>query len=205
MKKLKLAIIIGLFSLCSSSFAKKGPPYIDDFFLGIGNLTELVGHVQVDESGKTESFDFNPYFLTGMRLNLYETNFAFEPEFGLTLPHEGRDPNTKKWSFNLLAKIAYHYKFLALSLGTGFYWVNLSSDGGTKRLQNGDGYSDFPIPEGSSTSQNLLTTIGLRAHVTDTYSANFDAHILNLTDELSRSWNYVLSINYHFGKIEFKL
>ncbi len=75
MKKGLLALLIILMSVGTFAQSKQRPkkrikkiakinrdakPYIDDLYFGVGSLTEFVGHVQVDENGGTESFNFNP-------------------------------------------------------------------------------------------------------------------------------------------------
>lgn len=181
-------------------------PYIDDLYFGVGSLTEFVGHVQVDENGGTESFSFTPYLSVGLKTYLYDKGLSWLPEFGMSLPHKGADENTSRWNFHLVSKFAYEFnESFALNAGLGLSWVRLSLDGGTQTLQNGNSVDEFPMPEGSSVSQNLIMTLGGSGKFDPNWGASADFHIFNIEDSESRAWSYIISVNYHFGKVEFDL
>lgn len=221
MKKGLLALLIILMSVGTLAQTNERPkrkknketnahrtqkPFIDDLYLGAGSYTESVGHVQIDENGGTEKFQFNPYFTFGIKNYIFTNQLSWIPEFGIGLPHEGADENTSRWNFHFLSKFTYDVnEYFGLSAGVGLSWVRLSLDGGTQVLQNGNSQDEFPMPEGSSVSQNIILSMGLNAKFDKNWGASADVHVLNIEDELKRTWNYLISVNYFFGKVEFDL
>ncbi|WP_127717375.1 hypothetical protein [Halobacteriovorax sp. HLS] len=202
MKKLYLIALIAYYSM--SSFAAetviKEDKFlaIKDFYAGAGSLTQFLGKAQTDESGSTDKFDFNPYISIGTEFHLYES-FSITPEIAFGFPCSGRDERISKWSYWLQALGAYSYKDFKFKFGPGLMMNQISSDGGTQTLNNGTGSSDFPMPNGSSTSRNLTLNTAAQWEFTKDVSTRVEAWIVNVTDSESRSLSYTLSFYYHFG------
>jgi hypothetical protein len=171
---------------------------IKDFYAGAGTLTQFVGRIQQDESGATNNFDFNPYLAIGTEFGLYK-DFSFAPEFAFSFPKSSRDSQISKMSYWAQLFAIYTYSDFKLKFGPGLIMNRISADGGTQSLNNGTGTSDFPMPNGSSTSRNLTLNTALEWQFINTVSARFEGWVVNLSDSESRSFSYTLSAYYHFG------
>jgi len=200
MKKLLLTIVL---IMTPSIFAQevvapKSFFAFTDIFAGAGNLTQFVGRVQTDESGSTNSFEFNPYITGGASFHLFES-FTFDPELSFDFPDSGDDKYITTWTYWIQMPVAYRYRDLKFKLGPGFLFNRISAEGGTVTLNNGTGSSDFPIPNGSSTSRNLTLNLAVEWNFVKDVSGKVEGWAINLTDSESRSFNYAFSFYYHFG------
>mgnify|MGYP005633290015 FL=1 len=175
---------------------------IEDVSFGVGSFTEHINQVQIDRAGSRNSFDLTPMLSANMEWAFNES-FSLIPEFAITLPESGRGPNIKRFSYFFLADGAYKLKtessgiiyFLA---GGGLALKTLSSSGGSETLQNGTGTASFPLPDGSSTSRNLVLDFGIK------YKSNYDFSVLgkgmvyNLSSSRNRSFSFMMGVNWHW-------
>jgi hypothetical protein len=169
-----------------------------DLYAGAGTITQFVGKVQTDTSGSTNKFDFNPYLTVGAEFFIY-SDFSFTPEFAFTFPQDSRDSYMKKWTYWTQLLGVYTYQDFKFKLGPGLLMNQISSDGGTQTLNNGTSSSDFPMPNGTSTSRNLTLNFATQWQFIKEASARFEGQLINLTDSESRSFSYTFSFYYHFG------
>lgn len=171
---------------------------ITDAFVGFGNLTQFVGRIQTDDSGSTNSFEFNPYLTAGASFHLLNS-LSFDPELSFDFPSSGDDGYIKTWTYWVQLPMAYRYKEFKFKFGPGFLFNKISAEGGAVTLNNGTSTSDFPLPNGSSTSRNLTVNLGVDWEFIDDFSTRLEGWVINLSDSESRSFNYTLSFYYHFG------
>lgn len=195
----KLIPFILFFLLCNvsqASFKER----ITDLNVGLGNLTTHVGKVQKNEGGDTRKFDLNPFVILGAKFHLIDL-LSLYPEFGFTIPRSESDEDITEWNFFTLAILGYEVYDWTFRFGFGFYFTRISADGGTKDLPNGSGTTSFPIPEGASTSRNVITNLGVEYFFLKELSARVEASVLNVTSSLARTFNYTISVHYHFGPL----
>jgi len=166
--------------------------------VGAGNLTQFVGRVQTDDSGSTNSFELNPYVSAGASFHVWNS-FTFDPELSFDFPSSGDDGYIKTWTYWIQLPVAYRYENFKFKFGPGFLFNKISAEGGTVTLNNGNSTSDFPLPNGSSTSRNLTMNLGVDWEFIKDISIRTEGWIINLTDSESRSINYTISFYYHFG------
>lgn len=184
--------------LLFSTHAKDTFLDVKDFYAGAGSLTQFVGRIQQDESGSTNSFEFNPYLSIGTEFGLYK-DFSFAPEFSFSFPKSSRDSRISKMSYWAQLLAIYTWKDFKIKFGPGLIMNRISSDGGTQTLNNGTSTSDFPMPNGSSTSRNLTLNTAIQWQFIEQVSARFEGWAVNLSDSESRSFSYTFSAYYHFG------
>lgn len=197
MKSFKLVLLSVLFIVSCNVYSAG----IKDSYLGLGSYTLLPGKVQTDENGETSGiFDLEPYVLGGLEYQVYE-DWSLIGEAGLVKPGSGRDPKISKMTYFLLFSGAYNFMDWVFRLGTGISMTRISSDGGTQALNNGTGTTDFPMPDGASVSQNLITTFGVEYYFHQEMSARLEGHYFNLASDDAKTLSYTLSFSYHFGNI----
>lgn len=184
--------------LLSNSRAEQKAFEFKDLYAGAGTITQFVGRIQQDESGSTNSFDFNPYLTVGSEFHLYK-DFSFTPEFAFTFPKDGRDPHMKKWTYWTQLLGVYSWRDFKFKFGPGLIMNRISSEGGSQTLNNGGSFSDFPMPKGSSTSTNMTLNFATEWRFIKEVSTRFEGQLVNLTDSDSRAFSYTISFYYHFG------
>ncbi len=174
-----------------------------DFSLGLGNLTQFVQDIQTKDDGEDlNTWDTNLYLEVNFKIVSDKfPNWALYPQFGILFPQHGRDENIRKNAAFGIGNLAYHYKKFSFRLGTGFFFTRISSKGGTIRLNNGNGYDDFHLPEEASVARNLITVLGVQYQMHRLWSAKAELIGYNLEDSDDRAVSYTLSAHYHFGDI----
>jgi len=198
MKVRLLAAISLLFIIVNSNAKELGE--INNIHIGVGSFSEFMGKVQTTVQGEKNSYDFKPYLSIGADGVLYE-DFSFIPELVLTFPEKGRDENISRFTFLTLFTFGYHFHDFLFKVGTGFAFTRLSSDGGTQTLANGNNPSeDFFLPDGGSTSRNMITTLGIQYFVHQNWSIQASGIYYNLTDSESSAWSSLLSVNFHIDQ-----
>lgn len=164
---------------------------------GLGNMNRSVGKTQSDTDGNKRWLEFLPTINLSMNYHL-TGDLDFELHGGTSLPETGEDPSIKKLTFYLLSNLIIHYEAISIKLGTGLYFTRISSRGGSVTLNNGDGMTDFPLPQNAVYSRNMIANLGVRAYYdSDTYF-DLDGFALDLTDSLSRSFTLLFTINFNF-------
>lgn len=89
---------------------------------------------------------------------------------------------------------------LSLRIGTGIHFMRISGKEKTQRLRDGNRFVDFPMPQDSSTSQNLLITPGIEWMLIKNWphlSIRYESHFYNLFDSLKSTHNQSLSLHFH--------
>lgn len=171
---------------------------VSDIHFGIGNLSQNYDHVQETESGDMNGFETRPYLILGFTYD-FSGDVDLYPEFGITPPYHGEDEKIDKLTFFFSLPAGYRAGDFLFLLGPGFIMTRITSDGGTERLNNGTGYDDFYLPYESSTSRNFMLTGGVQFFYTDWGSTKLGFQVLNMTNSLSRVYNFTLSFNLHLG------
>ena len=175
----------------------------NDLYLGAGSLTQFVKKVQVDESGTQNEFQFNPMIQGGANITL-RGRMSLLPEFSFTLPKSGRDKNIKRFTYHMLAPLGLPYKSFLFRAGLGLSLTRISGPGGEETLGNGTSSTSFPLPTEASTSQNIIVLVGAEYEFLKSWSGRVETFCFNPFDNLNRAFSYTLSIQYHFGAIDWK-
>ncbi len=162
----------------------------------VGSLTEFVGAVQVDDRGTKENFTLNPFlgFSTDVNLN---NSWTWVPEINWVLPREAGDGITKNL-FMVRADFAWEASDLyRLRIGTSLMVNNIRGQGGTKRMNNGSGTSEFYVPAESRTSVNNTLDLGGELFMED-FSLRFQTFIYALLRSDRRQYSYTLTLSYYY-------
>jgi hypothetical protein len=170
---------------------------IEDVTFGIGTQTQFVGKVQSDEVGSTNKFEFNPYLTAAAEVSLTD-NFSFYPEFGVLIPDSTRDPLVSKMTYFFLGSFGYELRDWVVRAGLGLSMTRISGDGGTQVLDNGNGQTSFPMPEGSATSRNVILNLGTEYFIHQDWSARVESSVYNPINSRNRAFTYQLAFYYHF-------
>lgn len=170
---------------------------IDDVSFGIGTQTQAVGKVQTDEAGSTNKFEFNPYLTAAAEVSITD-NFSFYPEFGILIPDSTRDPLISKMTYFFLGSLGFEIRDWVIRAGLGLSMTRISGDGGTQVLDNGNGQTSFPMPEGSATSRNVILNLGTEYFIHQDWSSRLETSVYNPANSRNRSFTYQIAFYYHF-------
>lgn len=176
-----------------------------DVLFGAHLMAQHIGQIQTDDQGGQNSLESDLFLSVEAiwDLNLLDKNLAWTPSFGLGVPHSGRDENIKRWQYFILSPFSYHFSSqYSAFFGPGLFMTRLSSDGGTAELDNGTSTDRFFLPEESSTSQNLIWSLGQRWQPHKNFSFRSEVIVFNLVESASRTFSFSLSAHYHFGVTE---
>lgn|GEM_PF-2997069 len=175
---------------------------IHRWWLGAGLKTDYAGKVQISREGEKNSWDPDLNIYAGITLARFWLIHPFI-EFGGNLPGSGRDPNITRWVW--YATFGGFYDFivakhwsLGIKAGTGIAMTTVSGKGGEETLRNGNTTESFPLPNGSSTTRNVIGVLGLSGTYEERWRANFDFHRFNAFNERNAAWSYLFAINYVF-------
>lgn len=196
MKNLLFQLVLFLFLSPASYAFEQG---WSDFSMGLGSLTHQAGKIATDV-GETSLIEFRPTLVASYRYEL-ASEWSFIPEIGIALPETSEDETHSTLYSFLNLPIAYHIENWNVRFGPGFFFTRISGKGGTLRLQNGTGFDEFPIPDGSATTRNLTWNLGTQYNFDQDWSARFDMAVLKLFDSEKRAVNHLLTVNYHFGAV----
>ncbi len=185
-----LAILLSLQSFASSVEVKT-------VFFSIGGFANESGRVQIDDQGTQNSLNLSPFLQTGFIWH-YSPQISLNPSFALGLPEEGRDPNISKQFYFLHFPASYVTGPLSIQIGTGLFFTSISGEGGTEELDNGLSTTLFPLPKSSVASVNIISSIGLEIQLVSQLSLSASTFIFNITDDLSRTINYMVNFSYHY-------
>lgn len=191
-----MKFLIFLFTLWTSSVSAE----LTDVSLGTGLINEHIGRFQTNRGGDTNSFEHRVYFNTSAQYQLFE-QWIIIPEAGLLWPGGATENDyTSKYSYFFNGHMGFTpMEDLILMAGTGFYFTTINGDGGSASLPNGDNFTSFPVPDGASTSRNLLAIVGAQYKFLNEWSAKAQLFTFNLLSSRNRSFSYTLSVQYHFG------
>ena len=171
---------------------------LKDFNFGVGNLSQFIGRLQTNEAGDRNGLTFEPFVGAEFRIDL-TPRWSLAPEFAVGLPREGRDSNITKLTYWVSGSVGYSIRDYILQAGLGLFMNRVSGSGGSSELPNGTGTDSFPLPDGSATSTNLTTHIGLRYFFLPDWSAKTQLHVYNLEDSDERAVSWLLMFSYHLG------
>lgn len=176
-------------------------PLPKELHLGGHLINQDIRKIQTDENGSLNTFRPKPFLSGELVFDVYE-NLSWQPSLGLGLPHSGRDPNIKRWSFYTFFPAGLQVEKFTILLGPGVFFTRLSSKGGTAELDNGTGTDSFFLPEVSSTSANLVWDLAFRIQVQPRLSFRGDVFISQLMNSERRSFSTSFSLHYMFGDIQ---
>jgi len=161
-------------------------------------MTEFVGRVQLDASGKTNSFEFNPTLLAALEIGVWD-KIKFYPEAGFIIPRSCEFDYISVFTYFLLSNFGYVLGDFRLLCGAGYVFTRISSDGGQKAMNNGNGTDYFYLPSETSTSYNFVESLGVEYFLYQLdFSIKAQGEIYNLADSEKRAYSYMISLHYHF-------
>ncbi|MFN8370743.1 MAG: outer membrane beta-barrel protein [Bacteriovoracaceae bacterium] len=173
---------------------------INDVGLTLGNLTEFVANVQVDEKGGKNYIEFKPYMSFFIRHDFNES-FSLLPEIGITYPMKGESPNTKKTIYMIRLDLGYRFYDFIAKAGTALFVTQIKGSGGTEKLNNGTSYDEFYLPAESHTARNYTINLGLEYFIIPELSVKSELFVFSMFENVSRQFSYAIALTYHFGEI----
>ena len=193
-KTIKFYFIFISFFILSSTEAN-----LSDWNFGAGLMNQSPGRYQTDVGGDQSSFNNRLTIETGLVYDLYE-DWTLHGDFGLLWPGGNDETFISKQVYYLNGHIGYEVaKDWFIRTGGGFYFTRISGDGGTASIRNGNGFTDFPIPEETSTSRNTTFNLAGEYFFDPEYSVKLEGFLFNITSSRNRTYNVALTIRYHLG------
>src|SRR3989339_110771 len=193
---LTYSIIATLFSLGANA---KIDYNIYDAFIGLGVYSLEPGKVQINDSGKMNSYEFQPTITVGY---VWDHNrfFLLTQEFGMTFPSTVRDDNISKFQMYFNSDLGLRLGPTIIKSGIGFYYTSISGPGGTEKLRNGDNITYFPLPENSNASLNFIADSGAELYLGKSFSLKVQLFFFNLiSDKAEMNTAYLATLNYHLN------
>ncbi|MBT6326458.1 MAG: hypothetical protein HOJ35_10845 [Bdellovibrionales bacterium] len=187
----KIFVFIFIFTVYISN-ALSSLPLPSNYHLGVGNITHFAGEIQIDEQGTKNYFELNPYFNGSINFNLPIQNLSISPSLGLTLPLDARDELITRFDIFFTPYLNYTWRNMSFGLGPGIALTYYLTDGGTQTLDNGTGYTDFFMPNGSSYTQNITFNISAKIKIAKIFQPKIETFIYNLWND-KRAFSYVIS------------
>ncbi|PIP94097.1 MAG: hypothetical protein COV37_09305 [Bdellovibrio sp. CG11_big_fil_rev_8_21_14_0_20_39_38] len=168
-----------------------------DVSLGLGLYDQYLGKVQTNRGGDTNKFDYQIFLVADSEYALNK-KFSLIPRISLVKPGHTRDTHTDKFIWWLSGEIGFNHGDFLFHTGLGLLMTYISSSGGTVALPNGTGTDNFFLPDGESTSRNVVYLLGLDYFITKEWSARPQLHVTNPFNSRNRALSYTLSFSYHF-------
>ncbi|MBL7663879.1 MAG: hypothetical protein JNM93_02010 [Bacteriovoracaceae bacterium] len=168
--------------------------------VGFGNYAHFINAMQVDTSGKTESFNINPYVVGGLEFALPKNKYYLNTEFGLTIPKTTADGSALLTMLFLRADVAYRFRKgrYKLLLGSSLVMTNLKGNGGTVTLNNGGSPQTFYRAEETRTAYNNTLDLGLEYYFSRKWGARLQTIHYSIFDSEQRQMSYLLTFNYYW-------
>lgn len=194
----KLGLQWGLI-LAAMAFSLSSKAQLSDWNFGLGVMNQTPGRYQTEVGGDKSSMENRVTLETGVVYD-FDQDWSLLADFGLLWPGGTEEDYISKqvYYLNLHGGYALNTDWL-LRLGTGFYFTRISGDGGTVSIRNGNGFTDFFVPEQSSISQNLTVNIATEYFIDQDYSLKGEVFLFNPTDSRNRTYNIALTFRYHLG------
>jgi hypothetical protein len=170
---------------------------VNAYTLHTGTYVPYFNKVQTNNSGDTKKFELNPYIGIGDQLKLSGPHF-FMPELGYTYFTETAK-NTEKDIIHLNYNFLYILtKSFALRYGLSNNWYRLKGQGGSVRLSNGTGSTNFPSPDKTVTTYYTTLNIGGEYIFGNRkFGLRFDYQTMSFQELENRAFNYLLTINFY--------
>lgn len=167
------------------------------YSLSLGNLTEFARTIQVDEYGKTNSLDWNPYVAFSYHYSL-SPSWRISPELGVVLPKSAFDQSMIRWVSFLRVDGGLQKPPLIYRAGLGIFMTHMRGKGGLQTLRNGGTSSTFYNPSLTTTSFNTTLDLGIEFFFVPALSTKLQVHTYSLFRSLSRKISYTLALTFYF-------
>lgn len=193
-KKVGLIIFLPFFFITTNAFGQ-----LTDWHLGAGLMNQSPGRYQTEVAGDKSKMNNQPTLQTGLVYN-FDEDWTFHGDFGFLWPGDTEESYISKqvYFFNAHGGYALSKKWL-IRLGTSFYFTRISGDGGTTSIRNGNGFTDFYVPEQSIISQNTTLNIAKEYFFHKEYSVKGEVYVFNPISSEKRTINLALTLHYHLG------
>lgn len=189
---MRYAICVLFLSLSLGAYAE-----FKDVSLGLGLFDQYVGKVQTNRGGDTNKLDYQ-IFLVGDSEYALNKKFSLIPRITIVKPGHTRDSHTDKFIWWLSGEVGYNHGDFLFHTGLGLFMTYISSSGGTVALPNGTGTDNFYLPDGESTSRNVIYLLGVDYFFLREWSVRPQLQVINPFNSRNRAFSYTLSFSYHF-------
>jgi hypothetical protein len=98
-----------------------------------------------------------------------------------------------------LLDLGYQIEQFTFRAGTGLSFTYITSSGGNQSLRNGEKTESFPMPDGASTTRNVVANLGVQGLFAQNWLGQLEAMIFNPGSSFNRSVSYFLGIQYQFN------
>lgn len=188
-----------VFFLLASLWPQMARANLSDWNFGAGLMNQSPGRYQTTVAGEKSSFNNRLALETGLVYDLYE-DWSLHGDFGLLWPGGNDETFISKQVYYLNGHIGYEVASdWFLRAGAGLYFTRISGDGGTASIRNGTGFTNFPIPEETSTSRNATLNLAGEYFFDPEYSVKLETFLFNATSSRNRTYNVALTLRYHLG------
>ena len=162
----------------------------------VGTFVPYFDKAQISDSGQTQKFSLTPYFSVGSQLQMTAIHY-FMPELGYARWLETAEKVQKSMIF-----LHYNFSYIFSSnfifrYGLTTHWYMIKGEGGTVRLRNGDGYTNFEAPDKQVTSYFTTLNLGGEYFFQQSLSTRFDLNMMNINEFENKSYNYLLTVNFY--------
>lgn len=172
--------------------------YIESIYFNLGLHTEFYDGVQTTAAGDTRKFDDKPVLGAGLQVPFYSLKFL--PEFNWVLPQKAGNSKIMKNLFMIRSDLAYDpLKWLRLRLGTSLMWANQHGEGGSAKVDNGNGTSTFYYPDENRSSINNTFDVGLETKFND-FAIRLQTYTYAIFRNDRRQVSYTLFISYYWDQ-----
>tara|TARA_Y100000590_G_scaffold448783_1_gene585960 strand:+ start:110 stop:676 length:567 start_codon:yes stop_codon:yes gene_type:complete len=167
------------------------------YSISTGTYVPYFNQVQTNNSGQTRKFELNPHIGIGTQIQMSAQHF-FIPEFGFTYFLNNAE-NTKRDIIHLNYDFGYILNSnTILRYGLSNHWYRLHGQGGSVKLRNGTGSTEFPSPDKTVVTYYTTLDLGMEyIFPSRTYGLRFDFHVLSFQELENRSYNYLLTFNFY--------
>lgn len=179
---------------------------ISSFFLSVNSIASTMYSVgtyvpyfnkmQVADSGQTQKFSMTPYFAFGGQMQMTATHY-FMPELGYARWLETAEKVNKSLIF-----LHYNFSYILspnfiFRYGLTTHWYKIKGEGGTVRLRNGDGYTNFEAPDKDVTTYFTTINLGGEYFFKKSISTRFDLNMMSVNEFENNAYNYLLTVNFY--------
>lgn len=167
------------------------------YSLVTGTYVPFFNQVQTNNSGQTKKFEINPHLGIGTQIQMSGEHY-FLPEFGFTYFLNNAE-NTKRDMIHLQYDFGYILNSQTiLRYGLTNHWYRLHGEGGSVKLRNGNGSTEFPSPDKTVITYFTSLDLGMEYILSNrSYGVRFDFQILSFQELENRSYNYLLTFNFY--------
>jgi len=165
-------------------------------YVGLGSSTHNFLTAQNDEKGGTKVMDFNPTVILGGNLPFFFSGVYFSPAVGFTyfFPEDNTTKTEIFLQYHLNQSITSSFY---LHYGFSTYLTQISGEGGTKELNNGNSTATFYVPSEKKTSYTGSLDLASEFIWDSTYTMKWQFSVDRFLSSERRRVSHLLTLNIY--------